>query len=240
MEADVYGDTFTESDVQEEYTETLAPLAHSVASRVSRKWALTSEREDIWSEVMVWIIDHTATLDRWRHENSSQDFNRLVTKSMHHVAMDYASKSKMHGMGYPDDVLAWYSMAELKGLLSHVFSETSWTEPPAQSEEFKAAGDPSTGGNWLATLADISQAINRLSEENRRTLIEHYAFDLPVPEQAEVRARRALHEELGGDRPDPDTIHPAGDMGCEYIGSRNVMTNAQARAVTRKQMGYEQ
>src|SRR5690625_6911472 len=100
MEADVYGDTFTESDVQEEYTETLAPLAHSVASRVSRKWALTSEREDIWSEVMVWIIDHTATLDRWRHENSSQDFNRLVTKSMQdrkstrlnssHVAISYA------------------------------------------------------------------------------------------------------------------------------------------------------
>src|SRR5699024_12204023 len=145
----------------------------SWATLVSRKWALTAERQDTWSQVMVWIIDHPASLDRWRHENSSQDFDRLVTKSMHHVAMDYAAKSKMHGMGYPDDVLAWYSMAELKGLLSHVFSETSWTEPPAQSEEVKAAGDPSTGGNWLATLADISQALYRHSEEKRRTLYEN-------------------------------------------------------------------
>ena len=238
METDVYGDTFTEEDVLEEYTQTLADLAKSVASRVSRKWGIPSDRDDIWSEIMMWVVDHTDTLDRWRAEESSDAFNAYVVKTFNHVAKDYASRMKMQRMGYPEDVLSWYSLGELKGLLEHVFTEESWIEPPAKSQEFSAKGDPSTGGNWIATLADVAQAINRLPEHHRETIISHYALGVTVTAQAEESARRALHEVLGGDEPDRSVI--SGGLGSEPVGSRKVLSNAQARAVTNKQMGYEE
>lgn len=239
MEADVY-ENVAEADVLEEYTITLAPLAQSVASRVSRKWGMASERDDIWSEIMVWVIENSDVLDRWRNEESSDTFNARVVKSFNHVAKDYASRMKTQRMGYPEDVLAWYSLGELKGLLEHVFTEDSWIEPPAKSDEFNGKGDPSTGGNWIATLADVAQAINKLPEFYKSTIYQHYGLGMTVSAEREESARKALLEILGGEEPDRNVIHPKGDLGNEYVGSRHAMSNAHARAVTKKQMGYEE
>lgn len=226
------------------------PIVEGIASDTARayaKWGL--DREDAVQECWVWVADHPKQIARWLEEEP-EAWTRMLAKSLRRELRRYAENEKAGQLGYHYDDLVWYSKRQLGPLLEAMLNESAWIHPEVSGDENPRRGtsDPATGGNWIATLADVSQAFDRLDLEDRNILKMFHeppvwlnkdaAKYLGLTEQLmsyrHDRALGRLLKELGGPRP-----RAQHDETCEHpfrgMGRRGVMSNSAARAM---QTGY--
>lgn len=211
-------------------------------ARAYGRWGL--EREDCVQEAWVWIADHPKAIARWLEEEP-EHWTRLLAKSLRRELRHWAENEKSAQLGYHYDDVVWYSKKQLGPLLEAMLNESAWIHPEVSGDEpaRRGAGDPATGGNWIATLADVAQAFERLALEDRNILKMFHeppvwsnkaaAEYLKISEQAmsyrHDRALGRLLTELGGPRP-----YAQHNADCEHpfrgVGRRAVVSNAAARA----------
>ena len=120
-----------------------------------------------------------------------------------------------------------------------MFEYDLWSSPPQQEggERRRGGGDPAVGGNWVATLADVSRAFDTLPTEDQDLLRLRYDEQIPPVELAARhgvsrptidrrvdRALTQLQDALGGAKPWSDEPEP------EYTGAHRTPSNAAMRA----------
>lgn len=221
------------------------PLVQTVATEYGRKfWKFGLESPDVAQELWVWVVQHPTKVTGWMAEENG---HRPLLTTLRNEAKRHGMAAKASVLGYSLDDLAFYSRGEISVLLDAMFDDEAWVEPPATEPGSRRGGDPATGGNWLATLADVSRAFEQLPDAERSLLTlfhrdgesnRQVAEMLGVSEQAtskrHAKALEKLHRLLGGHK--PKWTHDPVDCECsEYVGTRRAMSNAAARAKTEHQ-----
>lgn len=255
MTAEILGETGDWST--DEWT-LLLGLAESVGYSVARSYPMV-DREDLAQEALMWAVQHPRKLREYLNHEDPEQTPRLISGAMRNACKDYAVKERALQRGddtFVDD--AFYSMEMLKGfgrsiekrgLLHHVFDADSWLNPEkGESSEGRVKRDPAEGNNWLATLADVSAALDKLKVENPAAyaLIElhfkqSYTYreigasltpavsDFTVTKRMD-QAVRKVQDLLGGSKPRTDLPEDGWENGL--VGTRRCITNAAARAIT--------
>lgn len=228
------------------------PDLREIVARVAIKFGRTfrgfAEADDIRQELWLWVLSHGKAVDRWAEEEKGQ---RKLVYSLNNVAKAYGVQQKAASSGYTPDDVAFYGKAEVRELLEMVFDRTKWEAPP-QADEGRRGGRPANEGNgWVATLSDVSRAVDKLDAPDREAVELFFGRGEAAAYLAEVwdvststayaridRAVKKVWRELGGARPNQGAVHPDLDGdGCECLHvwkGRRAMSNAAARAAQEK------
>lgn len=231
----------------DELLSAIGPIIESVSHDASRRYRqFGADHEDFQQECLLWCYDHPKKLIEWFDPDLTEPRagERLLARSLRNNAIDVGEELKAQHLGYSRDDLSFYSRAMVRELLPSMFDEEAWLHPEQNDGEKVSGGDPATGNNWVATLADLSRAFDQLDSSDRDLLRRFHqdgdsnndvAADCGVPKQTmsdwHDRAVRRLVDILGGAKPraehDADCEHP---YRGGWVGRRSA-SNAQARAV---------
>ena len=249
--------TETQEWTQEQYL-FLYGRAEMVAYSISRDFPMV-EAEDLIQEALMWAVAHPNKVATWMEHDEGAG---RIAVAMKNACKDYAVAQRANQRGDEaqiDD--AWYTLDMLKGtgrsvgkrgLLHLVYDDQAWTNPEKVETESRTKRDPAEGNNWLATLADVSSALDKLARSDPKAhalLVLHFkqgytyeqigeALEPPVARMTVGRrmdrAVKKVQELLGGPRPHKD---PAEEGWQDGPGTRYVITNAAARAITDNSYG---
>lgn len=212
-------------------------IAGVSASIVARRFRGYTTTPDLVQEAWVWALEHPKKLaEIVAEEEEANRTRRLRNQLVSHLGK-VARAIKAQACGYEPDDEFFYTLPALRDLLPGCYGHVDWTSFAVNDLEIRPAGDPAEGGNRVAELSDVNVALGRLSKEDQRLLFLRYgvgdseadiAGGLSIEQGAAhmrlERALKRLQDELGG--PPPRRDQP------EYTGSRRVMTNAHAQAIT--------
>lgn len=233
----------------------LYDLAETIARSVHRTFPIV-DTDDLLQESLMWAVAHPRVLEGYLTDEDPSRGTKMIMGAMKNAAREYAVRVRAARRGdvqLEDD--CWYPLIALKGtgrstgkrgLLHHVYDDESWTNPERpEASEGRTKKDPAEGGNWLATLADVSAALGQLSQADQDLIEAHYKNDLtyeaigamlrPAVSRETVskrldRAIRKLQETLGGPKPRRDPDEPG--WSDEIVGTRYAISNATARSIT--------
>ena len=230
--------------------DTVLPIIAGTCIETAKRYGTYGlDRAEAEQECWLWIGEHPAKLEEWM-EAEPEKWTRLLARTLRNEMRDYGEKCKAEALGYHIDDLVYYSKKQLPPLLEAVFNESAWIHPETSGDEpaRRGAGDAATGGNWVATLADVSRAVDLLKQEDRDILkmfheppvwtnkdaAKYLGLSEQVMSYRHDRALGRLLRELGGPKP-----WPGHDGDCDHpfrgMGKRAVYSNAAARAM---QSGY--
>lgn len=232
----------------------LSALALQAARKVQKNYP-TFEIQDLIQEGFVWCVTHPRKLRTCVEDDNSKRGETTLVASMRNYMKDYARKQRAAVGGYELEDDMFYTLGMLKGsgvhgkgLLHYVYDRESWLKPPPTDGAPRSPGDPAEGGGWLATLVDVDRALKTLPTGDERLLAAHFEQGLtyeqigssfPTPVAHATVAKRIdavcvkVQEALGGPRPRTDP--PEGHWEAGYVGTRRVISNAHARAITDNQ-----
>lgn len=212
-------------------------IAGVSASIVARRYRRYTTTQDLIQEAWVWVLDRPKKLAEIMAEEEESERTRRLRNVLCNHLDQVARREKAHALGYEPADEFFYPLGALRDLLPGCYGHVDWTSFSVNDLEIRPTGDPAEGGNRVAELSDISQALGRLAKDDQRLLflrfgagdtIADIATEFSVEEGAANmrvdRALRRLQQEMGGPAPRSDQR--------EYTGSRRVISNAHAQAIT--------
>ena len=220
--------------------EALAPIVQRNAG-IARRIYPNAEHGDLQGVQWEWVYENQGKVKNYLSSNSTGLLaTRLLT-----IAQRWAAKERELDLGRDPDDLFVYNARVVGELLKDVFEYEGWQhyEPLGGDGMPVAKALVNCGGDRMAMLADVSSALKSLPEDQYNVLVWTYKYGynhaklasvLEISEDASrqrvSRAVRKLSSILMGQAPstsegaDPD-----------YVGTRRVITSAQARAITSSQ-----
>lgn len=204
-----------------------------------------ADTADFQQEAVSWMLDHEHKLaDKYEELADGEQFGKWLYRCLDNEFRDYAVDIKDQAGGQPRHGAYWYTPNELKVLLPSMLDPEKWHDPPQSEGGGRSSRSAAEGGNWIATLADVSRAFSRLSQKDQLLLraLHHEGVrnkDLAAAEDVteatmsyrHTQALKRLLRELGGERP----RKMRGDVPGDPWRGRHSVSNAQARAI---QSGY--
>ena len=220
--------------------EALAPMIQRNAGVVRRQYP-SAEHGDLQGVQWEWAYENQDKVKNFLDSNSPGLLsNRLMT-----IAQRWAAKERELDLGRDPDDLFVYTTRSVGELLKDVFEYEGWQhyEPNGGDGMPTARGLANQTGDRMAMLSDVSAALKQIPEEQYNVLVWTYKYGYSHAKLASVleitedasrqrvsRAVRKLVNVLMGQA--PSTSEGADP---EYVGTRKVITNAQARASTSSQ-----
>jgi DNA-directed RNA polymerase specialized sigma24 family protein len=230
--------------------------ANAVAVSTCRRWSPFVERDELVNELWMYAVRNVERVNEMIEPPDAYTISedgevvvdvrlvraahRRLEKRMASYAERYARRAKAEQSGYHWLDEFFYSAQLVEDLLPVALSAE---RDPALLPDDDAVSTKrkrsllSEGGNLPAMCADIQGAVSRLPEQQREVLVAVYGQgERPVDVAAAVgvsrqavearinRAVRGIVSALGGD-----------DPGMGTVGSRRVVSNAQARVETDRQ-----
>jgi hypothetical protein len=217
------------------------------AAQVSRRYRGYLTFADLMQEGNIWVLKHPGTT-RSRLEDGRRGSRRLVGQLAKHFDR-LGRNEKAFSLQYSPDDEAFYTTALVEACLPAIWDESLMDQPPVSDmlDNRRANTDPSEAGNWTVSTIDVRKAwTSAVMDDNvRLALAYRYGEGLRNWQVAELlqvsdstvtvwlrKGINALVRELGGFAPG----RCDGECECgEGIGSRRVMSNAEARARTADQ-----
>lgn len=235
--------------IPDELLSEVGPIIEAVAHDYARRYRnFGGEHEDFVQESLLWLFDHPQKILLWADADAEPHGMKKLARALRNNAHDYGEDLKAQATGYNRDDLVYYSKASVRELLPKVFDAEAWVYPEQGEEGRRTASDPAAGNNWVATLADVAQAFERLGDEDKNLLrsfhaepewtnnelAEFYGVSKQTMSDWHDRAVKRLLDLLGGPRPRQEHNE---DCAHEFRG-RRAISNAHARAI--QQSAYEE
>lgn len=211
----------------------LTPSVQRAVSIAASKFPSHHDTNDIEQSVWVWVLENKKTVTRILTEEDGPDrLDGYLVK----VAQSAYKKEDEAAYGYQSEDRFYYSVDLIKSILEVIFDYEDWQSfASSQDAQPKAKSEPATGGNNLASYADVKSAVERLPEDYYNLIVwrykYHYTFaaigeetgrDASSVRQRLERALRAVQSLLGE--------MPLSDLRSGYDGRT-------ADAVTRGSVG---
>jgi DNA-directed RNA polymerase specialized sigma24 family protein len=238
----------------DEFVAAIEEHVRAAAAQVSRRYRTHTTYADLAQEGFVWALQHKGTVAS-RLEDGKRGEYRLVAPLAGHMQR-VARQEKATRAGYSPDDEYFYSRGTLELILPAVWDERHMLKRPTSGEDDpslvgRSKADPAQGNDWLAQVIDVRAAWGKanLTADQRDALALRYRDKLSVDAVAAQMgvaqstasdrlngALRGLIEALGGQRPEGCT--PDCECRPQTVGSRRVISNATAQAITSQ--GYEE
>lgn len=207
--------------------------AYPVAVASARKYRDYVQAQDVRSDLIEWGYRNNTKVHEWLSEEDKKVLKSniwILNKRLKKQAERYCRKMKAQSLGYHHTDEWFYNKGIIKELLPITMSG-EWRDTLRGQPEGgrQPPREPSTGNNLPAMVVEIDRAIPKLSADQRKALtllyvdelpLELAAMELSISEKAlKARLDRAIERlvELTG-----------GETPWDGIGSRKVMSNAQA------------
>lgn len=163
----------------------LAPLIGRVADSVHSSFPLHHPKEDTESALWVWVFEKKNTVEDLIRNNESWEgaLYHMMTK----VANSHLRKEDEAAYGYSQEDAFFYTTDAIKSILEVVFNYEDW-----QSFSSKWDGQPrakkqaNTGGDYVAMLADVKSAVEKLRTDQRHIISLVYEQHFTASEVAEL------------------------------------------------------
>ena len=219
------------------------------AAQVSRRYRGYLTFADLIQEGNVWVLKHPSTA-RDRLDDGRRGSRRLVALLAKHFDR-LGRTEKASNLQYSPDDEAFYSAALIEAALPAVWDETLMDSPPQTDmlDTPRSGPDPSESGSWTVSTIDVRKAWAQAEMDSNVRVAMAYKYgygmrNYQIAELLEVadstvtayikRGVNSMIEVLGGFPPGRCQL----DCECgEGVGSRRVMSNAEARA--RTEQNYE-
>jgi RNA polymerase sigma factor (sigma-70 family) len=180
-------------------------IVRSIAKRFAYKWR-TIDSEDLTSELLLWILEHYATVDNWRYSPGGE--GQLVV-SLRRIAARYCARETSANINKPLDTDFYYTIEQIERGLPFI-----WQDRPQTTGHYSKAGSSADSTNALAVIADLSSAFYSLNRDWQTILEWRYRLELNLKEIGDLlgisdravsgrinRALARLQIELGGSSP---------------------------------------
>lgn len=220
------------------------------ARQVARRYR-GSAVEDLAQEGRIWVTLHPKRMEHFfNDENAKRGWVRM-TRTIEKQMAKTARIEKAAREGYDPDDEYFYALALFDLVMPALWDDDLRQHGPSHDEgdgtRVASKKDPAEGSSWPAMVVDVENAWSRAELDGRqRTMLmlkyrdgATYAdigramgVSQSTAHEHVKRALRKLQRQLGGGRPEPC------DGSCEDcggLGSRKVMSNAHARALTDNQ-----
>lgn len=219
----------------------LTPAVDRAASIAASNFPAHHDVSDIKQEIWVWIMQNKNTVTRvlTDPETGIAALDRLLVKA----ANTYLKTEDAATYGYQEEDRFFYSVELIKSILEVIFRYEDWQSfAQSQDAQPRAKSEPATGGNNLASYADVKSAVEKLPEDYYNLILWRYKYQYTftmigeqtgttkqsVSERHE-RAIRAIQTLLGQ--------QPLGELRKGYDGRTEARGNASGQA--RVERDYE-
>lgn len=218
-----------------------AGMVQQIATELKRSFPMV-ERDDLVQELWLWMAAHPEKVEAWSEDGKRGE--RFMGKALRRAGRAWAIGEKAAITGYDVDDLYFYTTGLLRELIPEALDRELWAEPGVAASEtgkLSPTGRPNEGGNRVAMLCDVRSSLEAGSQADKELLWTHFGLGMDEDEHALVlgvtvealrtrvhRAVTRLQKRLGGPKPDGP-----------YVGTRRVLSNAQAIARTRNQESEE-
>lgn len=215
----------------------LTPSVQRAVSIAASKFPSQHDTNDIEQSVWVWVLENKKTVTRILTEEDGPDrLDGYLVK----VAQSAYKKEDEAAYGYQSEDRFYYSVDLIKSILEVIFDYEDWQSfASSQDAQPKAKSEPATGGNNLASYADVKSAVEKLPEDYYNLIVwrykYHYTFaaigeetgrDASSVRQRLERAVRAIQALLGQ--------MPLSDLRRGYSERTETRGNAAAQHAVQK------
>lgn len=218
------------------------------AASIARAYSAWVSLPDVKQQLWLWCTQNETRLNEYL---ALPEAERIIRSILNQEARNYANRERATVSGYEYDDVAWYTVTAIKRILPDVFDYEDWQT--FESRSGGGSGKPAAwSGDKLATLIDVSKAVDTLKADDRILLREHYGNGISMEgcavilnieyEAARKRLQRAL-KALSKALNDPRPLDPMEGVTYEEWKRnqhfydtrgkfRKSMSNAAARKMT--------
>src|SRR5512139_767867 len=222
----------------------LTPAVERAARVAASKFPNHHDISDVKQEIWVWIMEKkqfvTEVLTR---EGGEQTLVGIMVK----VAQSALKKEDAATYGYSERDEYFYSVDLIKSILEVIFDYEDWQSfALSQDAQPRAKSEPATGGNNLASYADVKSAVEKLPEDYYNLIVwrykYHYTFDMIGAETGTTkqaaaerhnRAVKAIQASLG-QMPLSDLRRGYDGRTVDSVTRGNVARSATAQAIVER------
>jgi len=222
------------NNVLDDTLQEITEIAATVAKQIHPRYAVYFESADLRQELLLWALKRPDKINEWIGPDvETKDRKagiRQLAKSMQREADKYCRHAKAKALGYETRDEYFYNQGILEELIANL-DEVDHQIGGMQARVSGGGSDPATGNNFATSIADVRNAMDQLEPQDQLMLEMRYAQDYTYSQIANIlglsdttthrrveAAMKRMIRFLGGENP--------------WIGTRRVMSNATARAVT--------
>lgn len=180
------------------------------AASIARAYSAWVSLPDVRQQLWLWCTQNETRLNEYL---ALPEAERIIRSILNQEARNYANRERAMSSGYEYDDVAWYTVTAIKRILPDVFDYEDWQT--FESRSGGSSGKPAAwSGDKLATLIDVSKAVDTLKADDRILLREHYGNGISLEGCAVIlnieyeacrkrhqRALKALSRALNDPRP---------------------------------------
>lgn len=152
----------------------LTPAVDRAASIAASNFPAHHDVSDVKQDIWVWIMENKNTVTRiLTDENGEATLVRHLVK----VGQGSLKSEDAQAYGYQQEDRFFYSVDLIKSILEVIFRYEDWQSFAAsQDAQPKAKSEPATGGNNLASYADVKSAVEKLPEDYYNLIVWRYKY----------------------------------------------------------------
>lgn len=153
----------------------LTPMVEQAAGIAKSNFPAHHDIDDVKQSLWVWIMEKKSfILETLKRENGEQTLMNIMVK----VGQSALLTEDAAEYGYSEDDQFFYTLDMIKSILEVVFKHEDWQSFASAAGDGmpRAKSEPATGGNNLASYADVSRAITSLPEEQYNLLVWRYKY----------------------------------------------------------------
>lgn len=202
---------------EDKWIEDVFDIATTVSYSITRNYKGYAEVEDLRQELLEWALKRQDKIREWLDVEDKREYKlgiKRLSKTFNRMADKYCRREKAKKLGYLPTDEYFYTPGLVEQLLPYAFKGEVPTKDPSNEFVSGGAGDPATGGGFLATMYDIRKAVYKLNPGEYGILRMRFEDGLKLEQIAEYfdvsdstisrkinSAIKKVIQELGGESP---------------------------------------
>lgn len=153
----------------------LTPAVERAARIAKSSFPAHYDISDVKQELWVWIMENKNTVNSILDKSEGAD--TALVQLLLKAANEFLKKEDAAAYGYSEGDQFYYSLGLIKSILEVIFKHEDWQSfASAITDMPKRKSDPSKTGNNLASYADVSRAVEQLTEDQYGILVWRYKY----------------------------------------------------------------
>jgi len=223
--------------VSNDWIQEAIEISSVVARQVHRRYTVYFDAADVQQELIEWCLKHERKVKEWLNpelEVADRKGNiKQLAKSLNREADKYCRTRKAKASGYETRDEMFYTTAMLEELITHMDElENVSSSASGNVRVSNGGGDPATANNYLASIIDVRNALEKLDPTDQILIEMKFRENLTLGQIAVIvdlsdttisrrihNALRKMSQTLGGDNP------------WGGPGTKRVVSNSQAQSM---------